>query len=83
VPRSVNERAKQILARLEEEHLGENGRPKLTVKGKRSKKGDLQLTLFAAPEHPVVDQLRRLDIDSLTPLEALKRLAELRSQTSS
>jgi DNA mismatch repair protein MutS len=82
VPRSVNERAKQILARLEEEHLSENGRPKLTVKGKRSKKGDLQLTLFAAPEHPVVDQLRRLDIDSLTPLDALKRLAELRSQTT-
>src|SRR4029078_3260834 len=45
VPRSVNERAKQILARLEEEHLGENGRQKLTVKGKRSKKGHLQLTL--------------------------------------
>ena len=44
VPRSVIERAKQILARLEEEHLGENGRPKIAVKGKRSRRGDLQLT---------------------------------------
>jgi DNA mismatch repair protein MutS len=80
VPRVVNERAKQILARLEEEHLGENGRPRLAIKGKRSRQGDLQLTLFAAPEHPVVEQIRRLDVDSLTPREALQQLAELQSQ---
>jgi DNA mismatch repair protein MutS len=80
VPREVNERAKQILARLEEEHVGENGRPKITVKGRRSRRGDLQLTLFAAPEHPVVDELRRLDIDGLSPREALERLAELQRQ---
>jgi len=83
VPRAVNERAKQILARLEEEHLGENGRPKIAVKGKRSRQGDLQLTLFAAPEHPIVDELRRIDLNSLSPLEALQRLAELQSQVQS
>jgi DNA mismatch repair protein MutS len=80
VPKTVNERAKQILARLEEEHLGENGRPKIAVPGKRSRRGDLQLTLFAPPEHPVVDQLRRLDLNTLTPLEALRHLSELQSQ---
>jgi DNA mismatch repair protein MutS len=80
VPREVNERAKQILARLEEEHLAENGRPKIAVKGKRSRRGDLQLTLFAAPEHPIVDEIRRLDVNSLTPLDALRRLLELQSQ---
>jgi DNA mismatch repair protein MutS len=82
VPREVNERAKQILARLEEEHVGENGRSKLTLKGKRSRTGDLQLTLFAAPEHPVVDELRQLNLDSLTPLEALQQLARLQSQVA-
>ena len=82
VPRSVTERAKQILARLEEEHVGENGKPKLSVKGRKSRRGDLQLTLFAAPEHPIVDQLRRLDVDHLTPVEALKQLAELQSKLS-
>ncbi len=79
VPRTVNERAKQILAQLEAEHLDREGKPKLAVKGKKSRRGDLQLTLFSPPEHPVVDQLRQLDIDSLTPLEALKLLAELKS----
>jgi DNA mismatch repair protein MutS len=81
VPRAVNERAKQILAQLEAEHLDREGKPKLAVKGKKSRRGDLQLTLFAPPEHPIVDELRRLDVDSLTPLEALKLLAELKSRT--
>ena len=80
VPRSVNERAKQVLAQLEEEHLDEGGRPKIAVKGKKSRRGDVQLTLFAAPEHPVVEQLRQLDLNALTPLEAMQRLAELQCQ---
>ncbi|MEX2173280.1 MAG: DNA mismatch repair protein MutS [Pirellulaceae bacterium] len=77
VPREVNERAKQILSRLEEEHLDREGRPKIAVPGKKARRGDLQLTLFAAPEHPVVGQLRQLDVNSLTPLAALALLAEL------
>jgi DNA mismatch repair protein MutS len=80
VPRSVNERAKQILAQLEAEHLGPDDRPKLAVKAKKGRKGDMQLTLFAAPEHPVVDELRKLDLNALTPLEALQRLAELQAR---
>jgi DNA mismatch repair protein MutS len=80
VPRPVNERAKQILAQLEAEHVGDDGRSKIAVKGKRSRRGDLQLTLFAPPEHPIVDQLRQLDVNSLTPLDALRRLAELQGQ---
>jgi DNA mismatch repair protein MutS len=80
VPKEVNERAKQILARLEQEHMGENGRPKLEVKSKRTRKGDLQLTLFAAPEHPVVQELRDLNLDALTPLQALQHLAQLQSR---
>lgn len=90
VPREVNERAKQILARLEHEHLDEDGlhtSPKrkrgnsagLRVKGQRQSRGDLQLTLFAAPEHPVVQELRQLNIDTLTPLEALRRLSDLKA----
>jgi DNA mismatch repair protein MutS len=79
VPRPVNERAKQILAQLEAEHLDREGRPKIAVKGHRGRGGDLQLTLFAPTEHPVVEQLRQLDVNSLTPLAALARLAELQA----
>jgi DNA mismatch repair protein MutS len=37
----------------------------------------MQLTLFAPPS-PAVEALRSLDVDSLTPLEALNRLYELK-----
>ena len=50
---------------------------KIAVKGKRGRRGDLQLTLFAPPEHPVVDELRQLDVNAITPLEAIAKLAEL------
>jgi DNA mismatch repair protein MutS len=35
--------------------------------------------LFAAEAapHPVVEEIRALDLDAMTPLEALNRLAEL------
>jgi DNA mismatch repair protein MutS len=36
-----------------------------------------QLGLFAAPESPVLTELKGLDVDGLTPREALARLAEL------
>lgn len=75
IPRSVNERAKQILSQLEQEHVGSNGQSKL-IKPKTKRKGDLQLTLFAAEEHPLIDQLRNLDPNSLTPLAALQLLTK-------
>jgi len=79
VPRPVNERAKQILAQLESEHLDENGRPKIARKAKRPQR-DVQLTLFAPVEHPLLDELRQTDVDSLRPLDALALLDRWREQ---
>jgi DNA mismatch repair protein MutS len=61
---------------LEQEHLDETGRPKLTGASKKKRKGDLQLTLFAAYDHPLIEKLRALKLDELTPLEALRILSE-------
>jgi DNA mismatch repair protein MutS len=36
-----------------------------------------QLALFASLPHPVVEKLRGVDVDNLTPLKALQLLAEL------
>ena len=44
-----------------------------------------QLGLFqepAAPEHPAVTRLRQVDVDNLTPLQALSLLAELRREAA-
>lgn len=81
VPRSVNERAKQILAQLEDEHLDRNGRSKL-AKADRRRAGDLQLTLFGPIEHPLLDELRELNLDELTPLAALSKLQSWQDELS-
>jgi DNA mismatch repair protein MutS len=72
VPREVNERAKQVLAQLETDHLDGEGKPKVQHKARSRPKSDLQLTLFAPYEHPVMEKIRSADIDQLTPLGALQ-----------
>ena len=72
LPGRVVARAKEVLATLEEEHRVIPGAPPPPP-------DPGQLTLFAgefAP-HPVMDEIRGLDLDGMTPLEALNRLAEL------
>ncbi|HVX60781.1 MAG TPA: DNA mismatch repair protein MutS [Pirellulales bacterium] len=76
VPREVLERAKQILSRLEQDHLDERGKPKMAKKRNSRNVGDLQLTLFGPTEHPLMDKLRQLDVNGLTPLAALTMLKE-------
>ena len=42
----------------------------------------MQVGLFAH-DHPVVESLRALDVDALSPLDALNRLYELRQLAES
>ncbi|MCA9217270.1 MAG: DNA mismatch repair protein MutS, partial [Planctomycetales bacterium] len=72
VPAEVNERAKQILAQLEDEHAGSDGRPK--IERPKERKGDIQLTLFGFADHPMLDEIRDAKIDDITPMDALLRL---------
>jgi DNA mismatch repair protein MutS len=82
VPREVNQRAKQILAQLEQEHLDDDGRPKIGRRGKSRRLGDLQLTLFAAEPHPIVEKLRTLDVNNLSPLAAMQLLHEWQAEVA-
>ncbi len=75
-PSSVVERAKQILAQLENQSIDGQGHAKLARRGRSRRAGDLQLTLFGHDDHPVVEELKRLDIDGLTPESALAWLRE-------
>ncbi len=40
-----------------------------------------QLPLFRTPPHPVIEELRKLEPDTITPIEALSRLADLKRLT--
>ncbi len=72
LPRAVIARANEILADLEAK--GAAGPRKLGLAS-----GPRQLGLFAAV-HPVVDELRRLDVNGLSPLAALNVLFELQQR---
>jgi DNA mismatch repair protein MutS len=71
VPPAVVQRARVLLGELEA------GRPLGPAARSASQ---LTLPLEAAASHPVVDELERLDVDGLTPLEALNKLAEWRAR---
>ncbi len=76
LPRAVVRRAEEILFDLEAS--GAAGPSTLLDQAPgRKQKAALQVGLFAA-DHPAVESLRSLDVDALSPLDALNRLYELR-----
>lgn len=79
VPHAVNERAKDILAQLETDHINKYGDSKITPP-RRAPKTPIQLTLFDFGEHPVVDKLRELDLTALTGEAALQLLAQYQAE---
>jgi DNA mismatch repair protein MutS len=81
LPPAVVARARVLLRLLEAEHHV------APMADKRRDAGDgeaaEQLALFASAPHPVVERLRGVDVDNLTPLAALQLLAELRRDAGS
>jgi len=79
VPRTVLDRAKVILQTLESDHLDDTGKTKVPERPTKQKR-EQQRTLFAPEEHPVMDELRHLDLNNLTPLAALQELNRLKER---
>jgi len=82
LPRSVTDRAREILSGLERDELARGGRP--SVSGTRTDTRQ-QLALFQTPALDV--ELRRriaaIDVDRMTPLDALTLLATLKAESQS
>jgi len=82
LPSSTIERAKEILSNLEKSELNEIGTPKIAytsapVPG-AAKAG--QLDLFTTQADPVLKELLGLDVMSMTPIEALNKLFEMKKK---
>jgi DNA mismatch repair protein MutS len=76
LPSSVLSRAKQVLATLEAEQPARRSAP-----GKARDSEQTELFLPAVVDaHPLIEQLRALDVNALTPIEAITRLADLAAQ---
>ncbi len=77
IPRPVIHRAQEILEELER---------KGDAKARRKAMRDLtmpaawQMTLLAAEPHPLIEELKLMPIDELTPIEAISKLYELQQR---
>ena len=77
IPRPVIHRAEEILEELER---------KGDAKARHKAMKDMtmptawQMTLFAAEGHPLVEEIKELAIDELTPIEAISKLYELQQK---
>ena len=73
MPRPVVERARELLAQLEEDGSD------FTLKSPKKDDKPAQLSFFEAPEeNPAIDVLKNIQVDNLSPLEALTKLYELK-----
>lgn len=82
IPKAVSRRAEEILADLEAHETGaqnRSGRRAVMQQPIPSSASKLQLTFFDAP-NPVVERLKNLEVESLTPLDAIRVLFELRKE---
>jgi DNA mismatch repair protein MutS len=81
LPEKVIDRAKEILSNLERGELDAMGMPKLATSKKDDSRprGPSQLSLFARPD-PLRQELQKLKIERLTPLDALTILDELKKK---
>ncbi|MBW1733279.1 MAG: DNA mismatch repair protein MutS [Deltaproteobacteria bacterium] len=80
IPEEVVARAKEILGNLEKADKDEAGRPRLAHKHlPEEDKGDMvQLDLFGAVDRKLREWIAALDVDSMTPIDALIELSKLK-----
>ena len=82
VPPEVCQRAEQVLANIEQHELNVAGNPVMQMPADGAAERINQLDLFRSPMDEISDRLRRVELDSLTPLEALNLIAELREKVN-
>ncbi|MGA9725114.1 MAG: DNA mismatch repair protein MutS [Candidatus Binatus sp.] len=76
LPDSIIARAREILANLEQGELDEAGMPRI-ARDRRATIPAPQLGLFSPRDERIVDEIRALDVERMTPMDALNALARL------
>ncbi|MCD6453653.1 MAG: DNA mismatch repair protein MutS [Dehalococcoidales bacterium] len=75
LPKSVTRRAYEVLEELEGV-----GHPKMEPKKRRRRKEVAQQLSFFGPKSPVVEELEKLEVNELSPLEAINKLYEFQKK---
>ncbi len=78
VPNAVVKRAKEILQELDGDETVNTAKMSAITQPAPQTDPD-QLSFVSAPDHAVMEKLKRVDLNTLTPIEALNTLYELKS----
>lgn len=81
MPRPVVERARELLNHLESQGSDfklPTAQPTPISRKERQKEEAGQMRLFNEPSNPAIEAIRKLQVDNLSPLEALTKLYELK-----
>ena len=86
LPYSVVQRANEIMKEFEKNATSTNSNKlfadtsKIPASKKRVQHNDLQLSIFEMRDDEIRDKLRNIDVNSITPIQALQLLQELKSK---
>ncbi len=81
LPQPLIERAREVLSNLESTELDNSGEPRLAA-GQSAHTGPAQMSLLGDKD-PLRDELRAIDINTMTPFEALARLQQIKESIES
>ena len=81
IPEEVILHARKKLSDIENRTPEGMFRPVLSIDGDRRDK-HIQLGLFRTPTEEILDKLRRIDINRISPIEALNRLDQLKKEAT-
>ncbi|MFP3903128.1 MAG: DNA mismatch repair protein MutS [Armatimonadota bacterium] len=76
LPRSVIDRAKEVLRTLESADLGVSPSEEAVTRVAPP----VQMQLFEGVRDPVVEEIKKLDLETMSPIEAMMKLKELKDQ---
>jgi DNA mismatch repair protein MutS len=79
LPETIIGRAREILTNLEQGELDEAGLARIAHR-RDERTAAAQMSLFTRGEDRVLDEIRALDVERMTPLDAFAKLAEITSR---
>ncbi len=82
VPQWVNQRAETILQRLENKNEVEENRQVMRSTHSNDSDCGIQMTLFGVQDHPLIEKIKKLDPNQLTPLHALEMVNQWQTELS-
>ena len=80
LPEEIISRAGDVLKSLEEANYAADGRPKIGASVQKQDDSAGQLDLFSVQDDRVRKEIQKLDVDNLTPVEALVKLKEIKEK---